>query len=105
MESVDGVTYELYDHVRVILSMCACLSSLFRSYHYVTLSFLCRQRPRYVMLDHISSQPSVVLPLAEMIAACRACPSVQEIAVDAAHAVNLRIILTFTNRKGNKSAK
>ena len=40
-----------------------------------------------MMLDHISSQPSVVLPLVEMVAACRACVSVEEIAVDAAHAV------------------
>jgi hypothetical protein len=39
------------------------------------------------MLDHVSSQPAVALPLPAMLQLCRRCRSVEEIAVDAAHAV------------------
>ena len=46
-----------------------------------------RQRPRFVVLDHITSQPAMKLPIREMVALCRQCPSVQEIAVDGSHAI------------------
>ena len=42
--------------------------------------------PRYVMLDHVSSQPAVVCPVAEMVALCRR-RGVAEVAVDGAHAL------------------
>ena len=42
--------------------------------------------PRYVLLDHISSQPAVVCPVAEMVALCRR-RGVAEVAVDGAHAL------------------
>ena len=42
--------------------------------------------PRYVMLDHVSSQPAVVCPVAEMVALCRR-RGVDEVAVDGAHAL------------------
>ena len=44
-------------------------------------------RPRFVLLDHITSQPAMKLPIAEMVSLCRQCPSVQEIAVDGSHAI------------------
>ena len=42
--------------------------------------------PRYVLLDHVSSQPAVVCPVAEMVALCRR-RGVSEVAVDGAHAL------------------
>lgn len=42
------------------------------------------QQPRFALIDHISSQPSIELPLAEMIAQLRSA-GVSEIAVDGAH--------------------
>ena len=42
--------------------------------------------PRYVLLDHVSSQPAVVCPVAEMVALCRR-RGVAEVAVDGAHAL------------------
>ena len=42
--------------------------------------------PRYVMLDHVSSQPAVVCPVAAMVALCRR-RGVAEVAVDGAHAL------------------
>jgi len=44
-------------------------------------------RPRFVMLDHVSSQPSLALPIESMVALCRSYACVAEVAVDAAHAV------------------
>ena len=42
--------------------------------------------PRFVLLDHVSSQPAVVCPVAEMVALCRR-RGVAEVAVDGAHAL------------------
>ena len=42
--------------------------------------------PRYVLLDHVSSQPAVVCPVAEMVALCRR-RGIAEVAVDGAHAL------------------
>ena len=42
--------------------------------------------PRYVVLDHVSSQPAVVCPVADMVALCRR-RGVAEVAVDGAHAL------------------
>ncbi|CAH0366670.1 unnamed protein product [Pelagomonas calceolata] len=42
--------------------------------------------PRYVIIDHVSSQPAVVCPVAEMVALCRR-RGVAEVAVDGAHAL------------------
>ena len=47
---------------------------------------LTQHDPRYVLLDHISSQPAVVCPVAEMVALCRR-RGVAEVAVDGAHAL------------------
>ena len=47
---------------------------------------LARQRPRYALLDHIASQPALVLPVAAMVALCRE-RGVEEVAVDGAHAL------------------
>ena len=44
-------------------------------------------RPRFVLLEHIISQPALVLPLREMIALCRQHACVEEIVVDGAHAI------------------
>lgn len=44
--------------------------------------------PRYVMLDHVSSQPALVLPVQEMVALCKR-HGVEEVAVDGAHGVGL----------------
>mmetsp|Transcript_35999 Transcript_35999/g.70832 ORF Transcript_35999/g.70832 Transcript_35999/m.70832 type:complete len:428 (+) Transcript_35999:122-1405(+) len=44
--------------------------------------------PRFVLLDHVSSQPALVLPVAEMVALCRE-RGVDEVAIDGAHAVGL----------------
>ncbi|KAJ1457119.1 pyridoxal phosphate-dependent transferase [Pelagophyceae sp. CCMP2097] len=40
--------------------------------------------PRFALLDHISSQPAIVLPVREMVALCRQY-GVEEVAVDGAH--------------------
>ena len=47
---------------------------------------LTQHDPRYVLLDHVSSQPAVVCPVAEMVALCRR-RGVAEVAVDGAHAL------------------
>lgn len=49
-----------------------------------------RIQPSYVILDHISSQPALRLPVKQMVELCRShsC-QVQEIAVDAAHAIGM----------------
>ena len=49
---------------------------------------LCKTNPRFALLDHVSSQPALVLPIAEMVALCRD-HGVEEIAVDGAHGVGL----------------
>jgi len=49
---------------------------------------LAATRPRFAMLDHVSSQPAIVMPLREMIALCRA-HDVEEVAVDGAHGLGL----------------
>lgn len=46
-----------------------------------------KHRPKYIVLDHITSQPALKLPIAEMVSICRNCESVVEIAVDASHAI------------------
>ena len=43
-------------------------------------------RPRFAMLDHVSSQPALKLPVREMVELCRA-HGVEEIAIDAAHTI------------------
>lgn len=45
-----------------------------------------KHRPRYALLEHICSQPAICLPIHEMVKLCRDY-GVQEIAVDAAHAI------------------
>ena len=45
-------------------------------------------KPRFALLDHVSSQPAIVHPLIEMIDLCRA-HGVEEVAVDGAHGVGL----------------
>ena len=47
-----------------------------------------RTQPRFALLDHITSQPALVLPVTEMVALCRN-HGVEEIAIDAAHAVGM----------------
>ena len=47
-----------------------------------------QSKPRFAMLDHVSSQPALVLPLKEMLALCRS-HGVEEVAVDGAHGVGL----------------
>ena len=47
---------------------------------------LTQHDPRFVLLDHVSSQPVVVCPVAEMVALCRR-RGVAEVAVDGAHAL------------------
>ena len=47
-----------------------------------------KTRPRFAVLDHVSSQPALVLPLKDMIALCRD-HGVEEVAVDGAHGVGL----------------
>ena len=47
-----------------------------------------RERPRFVLLDHVSSQPTLVLPLREMVVLCRD-HGVDEVAVDGAHAAGM----------------
>ena len=42
--------------------------------------------PRFAFLDHVSSQPSILLPIADMIAAAREY-GVEQVCVDGAHAV------------------
>jgi selenocysteine lyase/cysteine desulfurase len=46
------------------------------------------EKPRFALLDHVSSQPALVLPIKEMVALCRE-HGVAEVAVDAAHAVGM----------------
>lgn len=41
---------------------------------------------RFAMLDHISSQPAIKMPIKECVAACRA-NGVEEVAIDGAHSV------------------
>eukprot|EP00937_MAST-01D_sp_MAST-1D-sp2_P000189 g189.t1 len=50
---------------------------------------LARHRPRFVLLEHVLSQPALVLPVRAMVALCREAGCVQEVAVDAAHAFML----------------
>ena len=45
-------------------------------------------RPRFALLDHVASQPALVLPLQEMVRLCRE-HGVEEVGVDAAHAVGM----------------
>ena len=45
-----------------------------------------RTRPRFALLDHISSQPSILLPIAEAVALCRQY-GCEEVAVNGAHAL------------------
>lgn len=45
-------------------------------------------KPRFVLLDHVSSQPAIVLPVREMVALSRA-HGVEEVAIDGAHGVGL----------------
>ena len=45
-------------------------------------------QPRFALLDHVASQPGLVLPIQEMVALCRT-HGVEEVAVDAAHAVGM----------------
>jgi L-cysteine desulfhydrase len=47
---------------------------------------LVEHRPRYAMLDHISSQPAIVFPIKDMVSLCREY-GVEEIAIDGAHSV------------------
>ncbi len=49
---------------------------------------LAARKPRYALLDHVSSQPAIVQPLREMIALCRS-HGVHEVAVDGAHGLGL----------------
>ena len=49
---------------------------------------LSQNKPRFAFLDHVSSQPALVLPIRDMIALCRA-HGVEEIAVDGAHGAGL----------------
>ena len=44
-----------------------------------------RSRPKFALLDHITSQPAIALPVGEMVALCRD-RGVEEVAVDGAHA-------------------
>lgn len=46
---------------------------------------LVAHRPRFALLDHITSQPSIALPVDAMVALCRD-RGVEEVAVDGAHA-------------------
>lgn len=43
-----------------------------------------QHRPRFVLLEHICSQPAMLLPLKKMVALCREY-GVEEVAVDGAH--------------------
>jgi selenocysteine lyase/cysteine desulfurase len=43
-------------------------------------------RPRFALLEHVVSQPALVLPLREMVALCRSY-GVEEVVVDGAHAI------------------
>ena len=43
-------------------------------------------RPRFALLDHITSQPALLLPAAEMVRLCRD-HAVEEVAIDGAHAI------------------
>jgi selenocysteine lyase/cysteine desulfurase len=58
-----------------------------------------RERPRFVLLDHISSQPAVVMPIRDMVALVRGgsgkevAERVVEVAVDAAHALGSEDLL------------
>ena len=54
-----------------------------------------KHRPKYALLDHIHSQPSIVLPIREMVDLCRIY-GVEEIAVDAAHSVGSILNLDVT---------
>ena len=45
---------------------------------------LATHRPEYVLLEHIVSQPAIVMPVREMVALCRE-HGVKEVAVDGAH--------------------
>lgn len=47
---------------------------------------LVKHRPRFALLEHIHSQPAVLLPLKDMVTLCRE-HGVEEIAVDGAHGV------------------
>lgn len=60
-------------------------------------------RPQYCFLDHITSQPAMVLPIKEMIELCKTYGSTNvEIAIDGSHAVcRVKFIgdLVLTNHK------
>ena len=47
-----------------------------------------KHRPRFVLLEHVLSQPAMLLPVNEMVAMCRSV-GVEEVAVDAAHSFML----------------
>jgi selenocysteine lyase/cysteine desulfurase len=59
---------------------------------------LATARPRFAMLDHVSSQPALVLPINEMVALCRH-HGVEEVAIDCSHTVHelpLRALFSLT---------
>jgi len=47
-----------------------------------------KSKPRFALLDHVTSQPAIVLPIRAMVSLCRQ-HGVEEVAIDGAHSVGL----------------